>query len=116
MSRKEIQLFDSTLQEAFVYCVDSSLPLNLPISPTKLSLPEIIAQEDKPSAWIYLHHKDHKILSAYFTLLAHWMIRCQQLHEFVPCHFMLPLTNNQFLRVYKTLWIFKFHFQITTKV
>jgi hypothetical protein len=46
------------------------LPLNLVISPTKLSPIGIIAKEDKPLEWIYLHHMVPKMIAAYLILLA----------------------------------------------
>ena len=58
-ARKELQLFESKLKEAFVIHEDPSLPLNLLIFPTKLSPTDIIAWEDKLLEWIYLYHKGH---------------------------------------------------------
>lgn len=79
------------------------LPLNLLIFPTKLCPTGVIAQKDKSLKWIYLRHKDHKILTAYLTLLVQLAnqerIQCQQLYGFDPCYNTLPLTGNQFLRV-----------------
>lgn len=53
-AKKELQLSESRLKEAFVHCVNLSLPLNILIFPTKLSPTSTIAQEDKPLQQIYL--------------------------------------------------------------
>lgn len=62
--------------------------------PTKLSQTGIIAQEDKPLEWIYLHHRGRKILIAYFTLFAqlvnqrgHDINRCMNFQiSIIDCH------------------------------
>jgi hypothetical protein len=58
------------IKEAFLYPVDSLLPLNLLIFLTKLSSMVIITQEDKSLEWIYLYRKNGKILIAYLTFLS----------------------------------------------
>ena len=60
--KKKTQLFKAILKEAFEYCVDPSLSLNLLIIPTKLLPTDVVSQEDKPLEWIDLQHKGHKVL------------------------------------------------------
>lgn len=59
---------DSRLKETFVYDVEPSLPLNL-LSPLRCLLRVFTPQEDKPLEWSHLHHKGHKLLTAYLALL-----------------------------------------------
>lgn len=54
---------------SFLNPVDSLLPLNLLILLTKW-FPTGVKPEDKPLEWIHLHHKGHKMLTAYLTFLA----------------------------------------------
>lgn len=83
-----------------MYPVDHSLPLNLPIFSTKLFPVQVIEQKNKSLEWIYLHHKEYKMLTLYLTILAqlvnHIMTQCQKLYVFDPCCIILPLTENQF--------------------
>ena len=84
-ARKELQLLESRIKEAFMYHVDPLLPLKLFIFPNKLSPTGIIAQENKPLEWIYLHHKDQGILT-FLTFSCSTnksgKTRCKQLYRF----------------------------------
>ena len=46
--KKELELFESRLKEAFVYCIDPFLPLKLLMFPTKVFPIGIITHDDNP--------------------------------------------------------------------
>lgn len=112
-ARKELQLLESRIKEAFMYHVDPLLSLKLFIFPNKLSPTGIIAQENKPLEWIYLHHMDHGILT-FLTFLAQLI---NQARHNVNNHMDLILVvlyySQLTITFHGTLWIFKFHLQIT---
>lgn len=82
--------------------VDPQLPLNLAISPSKLSPIGTIAWEHKPLEWIYLYHMVPKMIAAYLSLLAQLgnqgRNRWQHLHALDHCCIILTYSNSQILR------------------
>lgn len=112
-ARKELQLLESRIKEAFMYHVDPLLPLSLFIFPNKLSSTGMIAQENKPLEWIYLHHKGYG-MPTFLTLLAQLINQARHdVNNYMDLILDVLYYSQLTISFHRTLWIFKLHLQIT---
>ena len=98
-AEKELQLVEQKIPQTFVYCIHYNSPFQIYVFGTKISPTAIIAQDNHPIEWVYLHSKQTKHILSYIDLIEKIIfLACSHLctiARYDPTKIYLPLAKTE---------------------